>query len=90
MYAYALLEPECYYIVQENEKDKKLTLLQVKVVSDNCMYVVKYGEDVVSEWRRKTDTIHDIIELLGDDAVKKWNDIYFNSEDAYNYEEDED
>ncbi len=90
MYSYALLEPGCYYVVQENEKDENLTLLQVKVVSDNCMYVVKYGEQLVTEWKRKTAPIYDILELLGDDAVKQWNDVYFNSQDAYNYEEDED
>jgi hypothetical protein len=90
MYSYALLEPECYYLVQENEHDKNLTLLQVKVISDSCMYVVKYGQDVVNEWKRKTDTVYDILELLSDDAVKQWHNAYFNSEDAYNYEEDDD
>lgn len=90
MYSYALLEPECYYVVQENENDKNLTLLQVKVISDSCMYVVKYGDNVINEWKRKTDTIYDILELLSDDAVKQWHNAYYNSEDAYNYEEDED
>lgn len=89
MYAYALLEPHCYYVVQEKEEDKKLSLLQVKVVSDNCMYVVKYSDTMTAEWKRKTDTIHDIVELLDDNAVKEWTRVYFNSEDAYNYEEDE-
>ncbi|HVX51983.1 MAG TPA: hypothetical protein VHB48_17615 [Chitinophagaceae bacterium] len=89
MYTYDLLEPDCYYIIQEKENDRRLTLLQVKVVGDSCMYVVKYGDDIITEWKRKTDTIHDIIELLDDSAVKKWTDVYFNSEDAYNYEEDE-
>jgi hypothetical protein len=90
MYSYALLEPECYYLVQETENDPALTLLQVKVVSDSSMYVTKYKECLVIEWKRKTDPIHDIVELLDDDAVKKWKDSYFNSEDAYNYEEGED
>ena len=90
MYAYALLEPHCYYVVQEKENDKNLSLLQVKVISDSCMYVVKYGETMAAEWKRKTDTIHDIIELLDGNALKQWTDVYFNSEDAYNYEEDED
>ena len=90
MYSYALLEPECYYVIQENEKDKKLTLLQVKVVSDSCMYVVKYGAEMLTEWKRKADPIFDILELLSDDAVKQWSSVYNSSEDAYNYEEDED
>ena len=87
MYSYALLEPECYYLVQEKENEA-LTLLQVKVETDNCMFVVKYPDETVTEWKRKTDPIHDIIELLGDEAVRDWKRVYYNNEDAY-YEEDD-
>ncbi|WP_153798057.1 hypothetical protein [Foetidibacter luteolus] len=88
MYSYALLEPECYYLVQEKENEP-LTLLQVKVVSDTSMYVIKYGETEVSEWKLKTDYIKDIIELLSDDVARQWMKIYYSNEDAY-YEEDDD
>ena len=88
MYSYALLEPECYYLVEEKEFEQ-LTLLQVKVVSDTSMFVIKYGENVVMEWKLKTDPIHDIIELLSDDVAKQWLKVYYNNEDAY-YEEDDD
>ena len=88
MYSYALLEPGCYYVIQEKENDA-LTLLQVKVISDHCMYVEKYSEVVSQEWKRKTDSIFDIIELLGDDVVKDWTSTYYHSEDAFYEEEDE-
>lgn len=88
MYSYALLEPGCYYLVQEKENDK-LTLLQVKVISDHCMYVEKYADTVIQEWKRKTDEVFDIIELLSDNAVKEWTSAYYKNEDAY-YEEDDD
>ena len=87
MYSYALLEPECYYLVQEKENDD-LILLQVKVETDNCMFVVKYGDETISQWKRKTDSIHDILELLSDEAVQDWEKVYYDSEDAY-YEEDD-
>ena len=87
MYSYALLEPECYYLVQEKENDE-LTLLQVKVETDNAMYVLKFKDEEEGVWQKKTDTIHDILELLSDDAVKKWKEIYYDNEDAY-YEEDD-
>ena len=87
MYSYALLEPNCYYLVQEKENDK-VTLLQVKVISDHCMYVEKYTETVLQEWKHKTDTIFDIIELLSDEVVKEWTNVYYKNEDAY-YEEDD-
>jgi hypothetical protein len=87
MYSYALLEPECYYLVQERE-DESLTLLQVRVETDNCMFIVKYGEETVTEWKRKSDSIYDIIELLSDEAVQDWRKVYYDNEDAY-YEEDD-
>jgi hypothetical protein len=87
MYSYALLEPECYYLVQEKENES-LTLIQVKVETDSCMFVVKYGGESISEWKRKSDPIFDIIELLSDAAVEDWKRVYFDNEDAY-YEEDD-
>jgi len=87
MYSYALLEPKCYYLVQEKENDD-LTLLQVTVETDSSMYVLKFKTRETGVWKKKTDPLHDILELLSDDAVKKWKEIYYNNEDAY-YEEDD-
>lgn len=89
MYSYSLLEPECYYLIQEHENSPALTLLQVKVVTSTTMYICQYKDTVQMEWKRKSDPIFDIVELLDDADVKKWRDTYFNSEDAYNYEEGE-
>jgi hypothetical protein len=88
MYTYALLEPDCYYIIQEKENDA-LVLLQVKVITDGLMYVVKYKDEMTSEWKKKSDTIHDILELLDDEAVKKWSEVYFSSDASYHEEDDE-
>ncbi len=88
MYSYALLEPECYYLVQEKDQEA-LTLLQVKVIADTSMYIIKYGETMQMEWKKKSDPIFDIIELLSDDVAKAWMKVYYSNEDAY-YEEDDD
>ncbi|MEP6466802.1 MAG: hypothetical protein ABJB05_10885 [Parafilimonas sp.] len=88
MYSYALLEPGCFYLVQEKENED-LTVLQIKVISDHCMYVEKYKENIVQVWKRKSDSIFDIIELLSDEAVKQWSTAYYSSEDAYHEEDDE-
>ena len=88
MYSYALLEKGCYYLIQEKE-NAPITLIKVNMESDSCMYVSKYGDAVALEWKKKTDFIFDIIELLDDEAVKKWEAIYNDIQDTYNYEEDE-
>lgn len=88
MYSYELLEPGCYYLIQEKENDT-LILVQVKVISDHCMYVEKYTDVVLQQWKRKTDSIFDIIELLSDNVVKEWSTTYYRNEDAFYEEEDE-
>ncbi len=88
MYSYELLEPGCYYLIQEKE-NAALTMIKVTMETDHCMYVSVFGETLGLEWKRKTDLIFDIIELLSDQAVKQWEALYNNNEDAFNYEEGE-
>ena len=88
MYSYGLLEPGCYYLVQE-ESDSIVELIKITVETDHCMYVFKYGDELVTEWRRKADPIFDIIECLSDEKVEAWEKQYnSNNEESY-YEEDE-
>ena len=87
MYSYALLENRCHYLIMEKE-DSAITLIQVTVESDHCLYITMFGDDEAMVWRRKNDPIFDIIELVSDDKVKEWESLY--NKDAYNYEEDDD
>ena len=87
MYSYALLETGCYYLIQEKE-DSPIQLIQVTMETDHCVFVTVYGDEEVLNWKKKTDPILDIIELLSDEAVKEWQDLY--NKDAYNYEEEDD
>jgi len=87
MYSYGLLETGCYYLIQEKE-NAPISLIKPTVESDHCLFVTRYDEPMVTEWKRKNDPIHDIVECLTDEGVKSW-EKYYNSEDAY-YEEDDD
>ena len=53
------------------------------------MHVSKFVETTELEWRKKTDDIFDILELLDDNKVKEWQTVQKDSEGTYNYEEDE-
>lgn len=88
MYSYALLESGCYYLVQEKE-ESPVTLIKVTVETDQCLYIIKYADDPVMEWKKKNDPIFDILELLSDDKVREWESVYKDNQDAY-YGEDED
>jgi len=87
MYSYGLLEPGCYYLVQETE-EASVTMIKVVMETDHCMYVFHYGDEIVTGWKRKADPLQDIIECLTDEMIESWQKHYNNSEDAY-YEEDE-
>jgi hypothetical protein len=87
MYSYALLESGCYYLIQEKE-EMPIQLIQITLETDHCVFVTVYGEEEVLSWKKKTDQILDIIELLSDEAVKEWQALY--NKDAYNYEEEDD
>ena len=75
MYTYALLEPGCYYLVQE-KKESPISLIRINVESDHCVFISRFQDEEVLEWKKKSDPISDIIELLSDDAVAKWEEAY--------------
>lgn len=88
MYSYALLEPGCHYLVQE-KKEEPVALIKITVETDQCLYVTRFGETPILEWKKKADPIYDILELLSDDKVKEWETVYNDNQDAY-YGEDDD
>lgn len=88
MYSYGLLEPGCYYLVQE-QVDSPIELIKVTVETDHCMYIFKYRDELLTEWRKKNDKLYDILECLNDEMVLAWEKHYNNNEESY-YEEDED
>lgn len=87
MFSFGLLEPGCYYLVQE-EVDSAIELIKITVETDHCLYVFKYRDELVTEWRKKNEPIFDIIECLDDAKVEAWERQYNNNEESY-YEEDE-
>ena len=88
MYSYGLLERGCYYLVQEKEHEP-VNLIKVNMETDYCMFVARYLDTVQMEWRRKTDPIFDILELVSEEKIKDWESIYNDNQDTYNYEEDD-
>ena len=87
MYSYSLMEVGCYYLVQEKE-DAGISLIKINFESDQCVFVSKFEEIETQEWKKKSDTILDIIELLSDEKVKEWEAVFNSNQDAY-YEEDD-
>jgi hypothetical protein len=89
MYSYGLLEPGCYYLVQE-KIDSPVNLIKVTSETDYCLYIFSYEDQLVTAWKRKSDPIFDIIECLSDEAVEAWEKQYNDNQDAYHEEDEED
>jgi len=87
MYTYDLLETGCYYLVKEKE-DSVITMIKVAVESDHCLFIQRFDDLMATEWKLKKDSLHDIIECLSDEAVKKWEEQIQNNQDAF-FENDE-
>jgi hypothetical protein len=87
MYSYALLEAGCYYLIQEQE-GSPISLVRINVESDHCVFISQFADDESLVWKRKSDDIFDIIELLSDDKVAAWQTAYNTT--FYFKEEDDD
>lgn len=87
MYTYDLLETGCYYLVKEKE-DSVITMIKVAVESDHCLFIQRFDDLMATGWKLKKDGLHDIIECLSDEAIKKWEEQYQNNQDAF-FENDE-
>jgi len=87
MYTFGLLEKGCYYLIQEKQ-DAPVVMIQVNLKTDQCMFVSYHGDTEFTAWKRQTDTIFDIIELLEEKDVRAWEALYVNNEDAYNGDEE--
>ncbi|RYY89294.1 MAG: hypothetical protein EOO15_06630 [Chitinophagaceae bacterium] len=90
MYSYGLLEPGCYYLIQEQQEDS-IRLIRIASETDHCLYVFYYDDQLATGWRRKTDTIHDIVECLSDTQVAAWDKQYNDpsNQEQDSYREDE-
>ena len=72
----------------QEQVNSPIELIKVTMESDHCMYVFKYNDELTTEWKRKTDKLHDILECLSDAMVEAWEKHYNNNEESY-YEEDD-
>ncbi len=87
MYTYDILEKGCYYLVKE-KGDSQILLIKVVVETDHCIFIQRFEDPTLTEWKQKKDGLFDIVECLSDEAVKRWEEHY-SIEDAY-YEEEDD
>lgn len=72
----------------EEKEGAPVSLIKVMLESDHCLFITRFAETEITEWKRKTAPIFEIIELLDDKTVKAWETSYYSNEDAYYEDED--
>jgi hypothetical protein len=88
MYTFDILDTGCVYLVKEKETDP-LQIVRIHFKTDYavCFSLYSRGEKVI--WKKKTDPLFDIIELLDDEAIANWEKLFFNEDAFYSGEDEE-
>ena len=89
MSTYAELLPEHFYLLIEIEGEE-IVLLQPILETSNCLLLENQDDYGNIYWRKKSDTIFEIVDELSDEQVAIYDDLYEEDEDELSYEDEED
>lgn len=89
MSTYAELQPEHFYLVIENEGEE-IALLQPILETNNCLLLENQDDYGNIYWKKKSDTIFEIVDELTDEQVAIYEDLYEEDDNELSYEEEDD
>lgn len=88
MATYNELELEHYYLVRETEGGE-ITLVQPIMQTGKCFLVLTIDEIETTAWKKKEDSIAEIIEELTEEQVEEFEEIFDEDDDLSAWQEDE-
>jgi hypothetical protein len=77
-----------FYLIQENEGEE-IALLEVLMHTDNAVLLMHHDDYETSVWRKKTDTIFEIVDELTDEQLEAYDELY-EDDAASDFEDFED
>jgi hypothetical protein len=80
MSTYADLDIESYYLVIENEGDD-IILVQPLMETDACVLLMNIDEYENTFWRKKEDTLFELVDELSEDQVEEYESIFGDDEE---------
>ncbi|MCU0373955.1 MAG: hypothetical protein MUF24_01500 [Chitinophagaceae bacterium] len=83
MASFGDLQPDFYYVVQEQE-GAMLELVYVPLVTEKCVLVEYQDEEQRLVWYRKTDTLSEIVEQLTDEQAEIYESLFDDDNDLMN------
>lgn len=64
-----------FYLIQENEGEE-IALLEVLMFTDNAVLLMHHDDYETSYWRKKTDSIFEIVDELTDEQLDTYDELY--------------
>ena len=81
------LEVEKFYLLRIKEEDE-ITMVQVAMETDKCVLVYEFDDEYeTTSWKKKVDTIAEIVEELTEEHLDEYENILM--EDEFEEEEEE-
>lgn len=75
MNKYNSLEIHQFYLVRE-EEDEEIVLIQPLLETDHCFFILQHGEIENTYWKKKSDTLFEIIEQLSEEQAEEFQNIW--------------
>jgi len=88
MATYNELELEHYYLVRETEGGE-ITLVQPIMETGKCFLVLTIDEVETTAWKKKDDTLAEVIEELTEEQVEEFEEIFEEDDDLSAWQDDE-
>lgn len=88
MATYNELELEHYYLVRETEGGE-IVLVQPIMETAKCFLVLTIDEVETTAWKKKEDSIAEIIEELTEEQVEEFEEIFEEDDDLSAWQKDE-
>ncbi len=88
MATYADLQPGNFYLLKA-ENDTEIELVSVLALTDKCMLLRSFGQIEEDFWKKRTDSIEEIVEELDYESASAVLSLYDEEEEEDWEEEDE-
>jgi hypothetical protein len=89
MATYADLQPGNFYLLKDG-KDTDIELISVLALTDKCMLLRSFGQVEEDFWKKRSDSIEEIVEELDYESASAILSLYDEDEEDEDWEEEED
>lgn len=86
MATYGDLQVNSFYLIQEKDDDD-IILVQPVMETNGCLYILHHEDYDTTFWRRKEDSIVEIIEELTEEQMEEYDNLFEDEDDSDEDEE---